>query len=138
MTKITITDEHVRRFEQAALRRDCTGAWVCVDARAGLEAALSPPPEPDIPVSEGMRIAGRNAVLECCEYYGPLDCFQLSESTHVVAQKAYQAMEKVRREEAKSEPHKRDCYTHRRASDGYEGPERECSRRWAHRREGDQ
>lgn len=48
MTKPVIDTAMVRRFEKAALRCDPTGAWVCQDTRAGLQAALNPPAEIDV------------------------------------------------------------------------------------------
>lgn len=122
-SKIQIDPEMVQRFERAALKMDATGAWVCHDTKAGLDAALNPPEEPEIPVSEGMIAAGRPHIIAGYEEKPQYYCIDLAA--------IYRAMEKARRKEEEKNPaHGK----HRRHDDdsGYIPP-----LYWRHRRKDD-
>lgn len=64
MRKREVTEEMVERFIDGI---DCTedsafkGSERKRNIRRGLEAALNPPPEPEIHVSDGMMVAGQSA-----------------------------------------------------------------------------
>lgn len=105
-SKIQITDEMVERACEAAYVADgrpyerfanchdsSKKSWRTL-IRAGLEAVLNPPEEPEIPVSEGMERAGLAAYYQCDEYH-----YQLRYSAHDSMARAYRAMEKARRKE---------------------------------------
>ena len=95
MTKID--DEMVERAVSAYLLADekltIEGAM-----RAGLEAALSPKPEPEIEVSEGMRKAGFGAWRKAFEMTLAYD--DLTPQAHRCLEEVFRAMESTRLKEA--------------------------------------
>lgn len=102
-SKIQITDEMV---ERAYKQHPHAGTWkddrvsqryAKATIREMLEAALNPPEEPEIPVSEGMIAAGAEAWNEQCgvDYYEEPPTNE--EKANLAA--LYRAMEKARRKE---------------------------------------
>ena len=95
---VEITDEMVDRAEALLKDEMLTMRSGCVRpvARAALEAAINPPPEPEIPVSEGMIRAGITQTIYLCTnaYAG-----QRIRATPEEVEAIYRAMEKKRREE---------------------------------------
>lgn len=135
MSKIEITETLVERlmeaiwqgvpgqtnyFEVPSVRKELLRR-----TRKALEAALTPPAEPEIPVSEGMLQAGLDAL---CHYSNESGRLWADFMASTISPMIYRAMEAKRREEAKitcgwSHRHRRKgdmpmtCTTHNRKDD---------------------
>lgn len=67
--------------------------------RAIVEAALTVPPEPEIPVSDAMWCAGGAALLKHCPFDPKTDRHVVNTGTPTIAHDVYRAMELQRRKE---------------------------------------
>lgn len=93
MPKIEITDEMVERgiAAESVMRKSSRDR-----VRAVLDAALNPPPEPEIEVTEAMERAGTKAWMEWMQVPNPTG--EVYGCAHV-----YRAMERQRRKDAKEQ-----------------------------------
>jgi len=155
MTKID--DEMVERAAKAAYEADerypgdwskayhtSKSAWKNF-IRVGLEAALSPKPEPEIEVSEGMRWAAMNYAnhkgfllpSHFCELYRVMRAKEAQEGAAYAAKSAPQgasAGAPVKETGGRVERRMRAFTVHSRKTDE---PKEDCSHVWPHRRKAD-
>ena len=95
MKRREVTDEMARRAQTELQQPKWTNRWGTPEAmRAALEAALNPPAEPEIEVSEMMVNVGVNA------YFFSTKNHDFDGDLRPILPDIYRAMERARREEA--------------------------------------